>query len=38
MLIDADVSRGKRREVIDKVAAQILLQSYLDCRPSGTSG
>lgn len=29
-LISADVSRQKRKEVIDKVAAAILLQSYLD--------
>ncbi|MGL4344271.1 MAG: Holliday junction resolvase RuvX [Cellulosilyticaceae bacterium] len=30
MLIDADVSRGKRKQVIDKVAATIILQNYLD--------
>jgi len=30
ILISADVSRKKRKEVIDKLAAQILLQSYLD--------
>lgn len=30
MLIDADVSREKRKTVIDKVAATIILQSYLD--------
>jgi putative Holliday junction resolvase len=30
MLIAADVSRKKRAQVIDKIAAQILLQSYLD--------
>lgn len=30
MLIDADVSREKRKQVIDKVAATIILQSYLD--------
>ncbi len=29
-LITADVSRKKRKEVIDKVVAAILLQSYLD--------
>lgn len=33
MLIDADVSRAKRKEVIDKVAAQYLLQGYLDSLP-----
>jgi len=30
VLISADVSRKKRSQVIDKLAAQILLQSYLD--------
>lgn len=30
MLIEADVSRGKRKQVIDKVAATIILQNYLD--------
>ena len=30
MLIDADVSRAKRRKVIDKVAAVVILQSHLD--------
>ncbi len=29
-LISADMSRSKRREVVDKVAAAIILQSYLD--------
>ena len=32
MLVDADMSRKKRRKVIDKVAASVMLQSYLDCR------
>lgn len=30
VLIEADVSRGKRKKVIDKQAAVIILQSYLD--------
>ncbi|WP_349407971.1 Holliday junction resolvase RuvX [Pseudalkalibacillus sp. SCS-8] len=30
MLIDADVSRKKRKGVIDKMAAVLILQSYLD--------
>lgn len=30
MLIGADVSRKKRKQVIDAVAATVLLQSYLD--------
>lgn len=32
-LISADVKRKKRKEVIDKIAATILLQSYLDSGP-----
>lgn len=31
VLIEAGSSRRRRREVVDKLAAQILLQSYLDC-------
>jgi putative Holliday junction resolvase len=35
-LLEGDVSRARRREVIDQVAAVILLQAYLDSRrPSG---
>lgn len=34
MLIDADVRREKRKKVIDKVAATIILQSYLDSHSS----
>jgi putative Holliday junction resolvase len=30
MLITADVSRKKRKDVIDKMAAVLILQSYLD--------
>ena len=30
MLIEADVRRDKRKQVIDKLAATIILQSYLD--------
>lgn len=33
MLIDADVSRAKRKKVIDKTAAVIILQSYLNQSP-----
>ena len=32
MLIGADISRMKRRQVVDKVAAVLILQGYLDCR------
>ena len=32
MLIDFDLSRKKRKKVIDKVAATIILQSFLDQR------
>jgi putative Holliday junction resolvase len=31
-LIDADLSRAKRKRMLDKVAAQIMLQAYLDSR------
>jgi putative Holliday junction resolvase len=30
MLIDADVRRDRRKEVIDKLAAQRILQNYID--------
>jgi len=30
MLIDSDVSRSKRKGIVDKLAAQVILQSYLD--------
>lgn len=30
VLLDADVSRGKRKNVIDKMAAVMILQNYLD--------
>jgi putative holliday junction resolvase len=29
---EADVSRGKRRQVRDKIAASLILQSYLDTK------
>lgn len=32
VLLQADVSRKKRREHVDKVAATVILQSYLDSR------
>jgi len=32
-LIAADVSRGKRRKVIDKMAAVFILQGYMDSLP-----
>jgi len=31
-LLEADVSRSKRKRVADKLAAQVILQSYLDSR------
>jgi putative Holliday junction resolvase len=33
VLIEADMSRAKRRKIIDKQAAVVILQSYLDRRP-----
>lgn len=32
MLISADVSRSKRKKVIDKIAATFILQGYLDAK------
>lgn len=32
VLIAADVSRKKRRKVVDKLAAQVILQGFLDAR------
>lgn len=31
-LLEADVSRAKRKQVIDKMAAQVILQGYLDAQ------
>jgi putative Holliday junction resolvase len=37
-LLEADVSRARRREVIDQVAAQFILQGWLDAhRPSDSA-
>lgn len=35
-LLEGDMSRRRRRETIDKVAAAIILQAYLDSRPKET--
>lgn len=35
ILITADISRKKRKKVIDKMAANVILQSYLDRRNNG---
>lgn len=37
VLIEADVSRSKRKKVIDKQAAVLILQSYLDALPAGSA-
>jgi putative Holliday junction resolvase len=34
VLLAADVSRAKRKQVIDKMAAAVILQRWLDARPS----
>lgn len=34
VLVEADVSRRRRRQVVDKVAATIILQAYLATRPA----
>lgn len=33
ILLEGDLSRGKRKKVIDRLAAAIILQGYLDSRP-----
>lgn len=35
VMISASVTRKKRKKVIDKMAAQLILQSYLDSRGKG---
>jgi len=35
VLLEADVSRARRREVIDKLAAAVILRRWLDARPAG---
>lgn len=35
ILLEADMSRAKRRHLSDKVAAQLILQNYLDSRKKG---
>ncbi|MBM4148348.1 MAG: Holliday junction resolvase RuvX [Lentisphaerae bacterium] len=35
-LLEGDISRGRRKELRDKLAAQILLQGYLDSRVGGS--
>ncbi len=37
-LLEGDVSRRRRRQVINHIAAAIILQSYLDSRSAGTDG
>ncbi len=32
MLIEADISRKRRKEIVDKLAAQQILQNYLDAQ------
>ena len=35
MLLEADLSRKKRKKVIDRLAAQMILQGWLDARTAG---
>ncbi|WPB79374.1 Holliday junction resolvase RuvX [Archangium violaceum] len=37
-LLEADLSRAKRREVIDQMAAQFILQGWLDARHPPSTG
>jgi putative Holliday junction resolvase len=34
VLLEGDVSRAKRKQVVDQVAASIILQGWMDARPS----
>jgi RNase H-fold protein (predicted Holliday junction resolvase) len=34
-MIDADVSRARRKEVLDQLSACVFLQSYLDAKARG---
>jgi putative Holliday junction resolvase len=36
VLLEADVSRAKRKEVVDRVAAALILQGWLDARQAAT--
>lgn len=38
VLIEGDVSRGKRKKVVDKLAAAYILQGYLDSLPPEQRG
>ena len=38
ILLEADLSRGKRRKALDRLSAQIILQSYLDSRAKPVNG
>lgn len=35
IMLEADLSRKKRKQNIDKLAAVIILQDYLDCKKNG---
>lgn len=37
VLLEADVSRARRKQVIDQVAATLILQGWLDAHPRGES-
>ena len=34
VLLDADISRGKQKKVIDKLAAVVILQGYMESHPN----
>jgi len=38
VLLQADLSRARRRQVIDKIAAAIILQGYLDANKNAENG
>jgi putative Holliday junction resolvase len=38
VLLKADLSRARRREVVDRVAAAVILRRWLDAQPAGGGG
>ena len=37
LLVDAGVRRGRRKKVVDKLAATLILQGFLDSRAAGAA-
>jgi putative Holliday junction resolvase len=37
ILLQADLSRARRKQVVDRLAAAVILQRWLDARPKGAT-